>query len=567
MEKVSFKIRFKKYFNLFCLIATISAIATNIINQSFPPFIHIFIPLFILTNMVINLLSSSSFTSFLRENVFEIIITIALLMTFQDPFFLFNLALAYAIAAALSYFKLEKIKTKSQNISLIKKVTFFFNSTPSRIVFYSFLILIIIGTFLLMLPVSSTSSSLGFANAFFLSASSVSTTGLSPISISQDLTLFGQIVVLILVQIGGIGIMTISSSIAMLIGKQFSVKDRLIIQDMLDANELDNFLQLVWNIIKITTIIEIWGIIALTYFFNLEGYEFTSALYHATFHSISTFCTAGFSTFDTSLEQFVTNHPVNITISILAILGGIGFVVMKECSDVLSKKIRISQLSVHSKITISATSIFLIAGTSIVFFNEYLYSLDRFSLIEKIEISFFQFMSTMTTAGFNTISIGDLQSSTLFFLILVMFVGGAPGSTAGGVKITTVVVAIFSIKEAFLTSGQTTLFKRKVPSETIIKSIAILTLSIFLILIFIYLIILLEPTQKFLVLAFEVLSSFGTVGLSAGVTSYLKDESQIVLGILMYIGRIGPLTLILALAQKEAKPSSVKIPEDYILVG
>ena len=360
-------------------------------------------------------------------------------MVWGDPQFTFWLGSAHLLSSILSLYDdpmgvIPKKQWFLPSLGLLNSL----RQRPARLVMLSFSSVITIGTLLLMLPIARADGvSMPFVDALFLATSATCVTGLTTLSVGNDLGPFGQIVVLMLIQVGGLSIMTLYSSMSILLGKTMGVKGRVIMQDFLDIPGLDDLVTMVLNIVKYTIVIELWGAVVLSFAFSLEGLDFGQALYFGIFHAISAFCNAGFSLLDTSLESYATNPLIHGTVSILITVGGLGFIVLKELEEVVLGRKKIVRMSIHSKVVLMTSITLTVAGALFFFFGEFLDSLEHYSLWEKkIQISLFQSV-TMRTAGFSTISLTQLNSYTLYMMSLFMFIGGSPGSTAGGVKTTT----------------------------------------------------------------------------------------------------------------------------------
>ena len=360
--------------------------------------------------------------------------------------------------------------------------------------------------------------------------------------------------------------MTLSSSMAILLCRSMGVRDKLVMQDLLDVGNNEEMFKLVVDIVRYTFFIELWGGIILTTAFTLEGFEFSQALYLGFFHSISAFCNAGFSLFSNSFESFSTNWLINFTISALVILGGVGFIVMRELKFAIMERRSWVRFTLHTKIVLVTSGILLLLGSLIIFFGEFLYGLDKYSLFDKMQISFFQSMTTRT-AGFNSVPMESLQSHTLYVLTLFMFIGGASGSTAGGIKVTTFAILVQSIRATLKGRALVEIFGRQIPSILIVKVTAVTMISLFLATFSIYTLMRLEPDLNFLQIYFESVSALGTVGLSLGITSQLAPMSKFIVILMMLVGRIGPLTLVLAIASRQGQAGSFQYPEGKVMIG
>jgi trk system potassium uptake protein len=526
------------------------------------------VPIILSLVVASNYLNSKDHVEFLRKYVFSLVVFIPLILTWGDLEFAFMLSSAHLLSSILTlYDDNQNEEENSHKFSGPGNVFRGMKLKPAQMVLFSFSGVILLGTFLLMLPVSSVEgNSISFIDGIFMATSATCVTGLTTLSLQENFSLFGQIVILALIQIGGLSIMTLYSSMTILLGKSMGMKDRMILQDLLDVSSLEDLFSMILNIIKYTFYIELWGGIVLTLAFTFEGFEFSKALYYGFFHSISAFCNAGFSLFDTSLESYATNPLINGTICVLVLSGGIGFIVLKELTEVFMKGKSLIRLGLHSKIVIITTIVLTASGTLFFFFGEFLGALDSYTLWEKFQISFFQSV-TLRTAGFNTISLNNLNTYTIYCMTLFMFIGGSPGSTAGGIKTTTLAILFQSIRSTLKAEDKVTVFDRSVPNSLVVRATALTFFSIIVTSIFILILIKFEPEQSFLNIFFEVISAGGTVGLSLGITPYLTVAGKVLISMMMLIGRIGPLTLILAIGQRGRERGKFDYPEGRIMIG
>lgn len=459
---------------------------------------------------------------------------------------------------------------------LLKKLKEFIDKrTPAQLIVISYAILILIGTVILKLPFSHIKAHISFIDALFTSTSAICVTGLTVLDTAKDLSKVGQIVILCLIQIGGIGIMTISSFLLLAVGKKISIKSRRALRESFDQISSLKLRSLIASIILFTFLMETIGSLFL-YMSWKNQLNSNNAWFVSIFHSISAFCNAGFSLFSDSLMKYYNNGYINLIICILIITGGLGFFVVNELFiKLFRKKFTFKLLTLHTKIVITTTFILIISGAIALLFFEYnnTSTIEHFSLKGKIYSVIFQSI-TSRTAGFNTIAIDKLSGCSLVILILLMFIGGSPGSTAGGIKTTTAAI-LYSIARAKI-SGIAKLFafSRTFPMELIEKAVTITVVAVILIstgaiLIFYseYPYVPVNDTESFFIKSlFEATSAFGTVGLSTGITSSLNNFSKIILIILMYIGRLGPLTLALALTERELK-SRIEYAEESVMIG
>lgn len=526
------------------------------------------VPIVIFLSVMINYVNSNNLADFLRKYVFSLFIFVAMFITWGDTEFCFWLAVAHILSSILTIYDWDANKPdKLEQFNRVNGVVV--RLSPAQIVIFSFGGVILLGTFLLMIPFSSSSGeSIGIVDSFFMATSAVCVTGLATISVANNLSTFGQIVLLFLIQIGGLGIMTLSSSMAIILGKSMAMKDRLVMQELIDVSSMEDLFSMIVDIVKYAFLIELWGVIVLTIAFTFEGFEFSKALYYGIFHSISAFCNAGFAMFDTSLESYATNPLIYGTVAILITLGGLGFIVLRELRDIIIiRRIKsFARISFHSKVVLVASAVLTFGGAIAIFFGEYLNALDGYSLTQKIGISIFQSV-TLRTAGFNTIPLSSLHSYTLYMMCIFMFIGASPGSTGGGIKTTTLAVLLSSIKSTLFGQKKVDAFNRTVANPVVVKSTALAFISISVAAFFILVMMKVEPDQSFLSLVFESISALGTVGLSLGITPFLSSFGKIVICALMFIGRIGPLTLVLAVGERRRSNGQYDYPDGKLLIG
>ena len=446
----------------------------------------------------------------------------------------------------------------------MKKMGFFRRISLPRKLILGFMGAILIGTFLLMLPISTTSGEgLDFLTALFTITSAVCVTGLSVIDISKELNIVGQIFLLIFIQLGGLGIMTFSSFIFLLIKKKITYEEKELLKEERNVEDTGGILKFLRKVILTVVTIEGIGSLFLTIKF-LKEMPFLKAVYFGIFHSVSAFCNAGFSLFTTGLEGYSDSIIVNFTIAYLIILGGIGFGVI----DSIIKSVRTKKykLNLTAKVAIMMSCFLTIAGMILFFVLEYTNNgtIGDMSLPEKIMASFFQSVTTRT-AGFNTVPMGNLRSPSIFLFCILMFIGASPGSTGGGIKTTTIGVLIVYVISIVKNRQHTTLFNRRIDWEVMNKAIAILIISIMYIATVIMIMLAVENFSSEAVI-FEVVSAFGTVGLSVGITPELSVISKILIICTMFLGRLGPMTLAIAFGGVK-KVEKITFPKENIIVG
>lgn len=438
---------------------------------------------------------------------------------------------------------------------------------PSQFLVLWFAALIVIGATLLNLPLSSIDGkSIGFIDALFTAASAVCVTGLTVVNTAAHWTMFGKIVIVLLIQIGGLGIMTMATLIAFLFGKKITLKDRLLMQEEMNTSTLQGIVLLTKRVLFLTIVVELIGVVLLSFVF-VPDFGIAQGIWFSIFHAISAFCNAGFDLLGNSLVDYVNNPLINFTIISLLIIGGLGFYVLM---DIIQRK-KLKRLLIHSKIVLLITGALLVLGFLIVFIFEYSnpLTLGGLNLPGKLMSSFF-LSATPRTAGFNTLDTSVLSPVTTFFIIMLMFIGGSPGSTAGGVKTTTVGVIVIAIIGLVRGSEDTEIFKRRLPVTMILRAIAIMGIAILLIIITTTILLVTERNTgfSFVDIIFETVSAFGTVGLSRGLTPHLTDIGRIVVTLTMFVGRLGPLTIAFGIAQNQHKNKGYyKYPEGKIMVG
>ena len=447
-----------------------------------------------------------------------------------------------------------------------------FLNNPARISIAGYVLFILSGAFLLMLPISVTGDGIGFVNALFTATSAACVTGLIVVDTGTTFTLFGQIVILVLIQAGGLGIMTLSTMFMVMAGIRPGITSRTVVQDTFNLDGMIDFRSIIKDVMIFTFVIEGIGA-ALMVFYFLPQRSFTEALYLSIFHAISAFCNAGFALFSDNFIKYQGIWGFNIIICILIILGGIGFFVLSELRRKLPMNKRsLSRLSLHSKIVLSVTSILIVSGTLLITVMEWGNTLSTFRLPEKFLAGFFQTVTTRT-AGFNTLPIGDLVNEALFFMILLMFIGASPGSTGGGIK-TSTAACIFSLGFSRLKGlEKPRLFNRSISQESVGRALSVTIVSMLVVVIGTMVLLILESggsatplsRGKFIEIFFEVVSAFGTVGLSTGITAMLSAAGKLVIVVVMFIGRLGPLVVAMAVSRDRAP--HYYYAEENIMIG
>ncbi|MFH1008822.1 MAG: TrkH family potassium uptake protein [Candidatus Latescibacterota bacterium] len=450
-----------------------------------------------------------------------------------------------------------------------KRLLTYLQMNPAQLLGLSFAGLIFVGSILLTFP-AATKDGYGASmlTALFTATSATCVTGLVVVDTGTHFSTFGQIVILCLIQLGGLGMMTFSTSLALIFGKRLGVRERATMQEVLDAPDPASLIRIVRYIVKMTVCAELIGATILFVRFKFVYPSVLKAAYYALFHAISAFCNAGFGLYSDSLTGFHGDLIVNFTITTLIIMGGIGFVVVAAVTnrENLRRGVRGSllHLDVHSKLVLSATAVLIVGGALAVFFFEFDRSLLTLSTKDKFLAAYFQSV-TARTAGFNTIDIGQLRNVTLFIMMVWMFVGAAPGSTGGGIKVSTVAVLLLSLKTMLQERRDIEVFRRTIPQPVVYKSIAVTIVSL-LLLGSLFSLLLVSQDGKFVDLLFEAVSAFGTVGLSVGVTPQLNAAGRVIIMLLMFIGRLGPLTLAFAVGRRSRR-SYLRYPQGRVMIG
>mgnify|MGYP002344569966 FL=1 len=419
-----------------------------------------------------------------------------------------------------------------------------------------------------MLPMS-TYKGISFIDALFTSTSAVCVTGLIVLDTAKDFTFFGQLIILVLIQFGGLGIMTFSIAILSLVGGNLSIKWRFTFESFYSDIKKLPIKSILKRIVFYTFLLEaIAALILLTQFY--KKFSFFDALWHSVFHAVSAFCNAGFSTFSENLVEYYNNSIIVLTVSFSIILGGIGFLVLTELARVRIKNTRLffTQFSLHARFVLLATVMLIFLGTIVILLSEWNFALKTVDLKNKFLIAFFQSV-TCRTAGFNTVDIAILRENTQFFMLFLMFVGGSPGSIAGGIKTTTMAVVILLLYNKFLGKKDIVLWGRALEEDMVDKSSLLFLLGLFFICIATFLLLTMDSyahKNSFLAVIFEVTSAFGTVGLSMGITSSVSFTGKLILCLVMFVGRLGPLTLIMALTNTK-KDINIQYPSEHIMIG
>ena len=435
--------------------------------------------------------------------------------------------------------------------------------SPYRKLIFGFLVAIFIGVILLKMPFSlRENQNITVLDSLFTIVSAICVTGLSVVDISQVFTSTGQLIILFFIQLGGLGVMTVSIIVFLLVGKKMSFETRELLKEERNSNSNGGITNFIKNLLLTVSLIEILGASILAYGFS-KYYPLKKSIFYGLFHSVSAFCNAGFSLFTNSLEDFRYDNLISLTVSFLIILGGIGFVTVNSLFIIKKKKLK--NLSLTSKFALLITFFLLTFGTMLFLVFEYNNSstLKGMNFVDKILNSFFQSV-TLRTAGFNTVPLENIKPATVFISYIFMFIGASPGSTGGGIKTTTFGILIFYAFGVLKRKEYVEVFKRRIDWELINKALAIVVISILYIAVIITILLSIENFSTDRVI-YEVISAFSTTGLSMGITASLGIISKFLIIITMFIGRLGPMTV--ALAFTNNKKSLVKYPKEDILIG
>ena len=455
---------------------------------------------------------------------------------------------------------------------IVKRVSNIVNKMePTQIMVIGFAIVILIGAILLSMPISTQNGeSIGFLDALFTSTSAVCVTGLIAVDTSTYWSFFGQLIIITLIQIGGLGFMTVTTLFSLIIKKRINLKERLLIQESLNQIDLSGLVKLTRYILLTTFFIEGTGALLLSTVF-IPQFGILNGIWYSIFHAISAFCNAGFDLMGvvsgpfSSLTYYVNNFTITITISLLIILGGIGFPVIL---DVIRNK-KLSKLTIHSKVVLFSTIVLIAFGMLFILLLEYNNpnTLGKLGFGGKILASLFQSI-TIRTAGFNTIDLAAMRESSIFVMIILMFIGASPASTGGGIKTTTIATLILTVKSFILEKQDIEVCKRRISETTVKKSLGIFLIGITIVVMGTLIISITDPDFSLLEVEFEVVSAIATVGLSIGGSPNLSVLGRIFIMLFMVMGRVGSLSLFMAVASGGVKNNPpIRYPEGKIIVG
>ena len=454
---------------------------------------------------------------------------------------------------------MKENKNKKKNISSV------------RLIAVGFLGIILIGALILMLPISSASGEItNFFDALFTATTSVCVTGLVTVTTATHWSLFGKIVILCLIQIGGWGVVTVMMAFFIVIGRKITMKDRILIQEAYNLDTIQGMVKFIHKILQITVLVESAGAIGYSFVF-IPKYGILKGIFYSIFHAVSAFCNAGIDIIgENSLEPYVIHPWMNFVTIFLIVFGGLGFTVIWDIYENVKKykKIRFKKLQFHSKIVLITTTILIGVGTILYFILEYHneITMGNFTIGEKILASLFQSVTTRT-AGFAAINQANLTRGSAWITILLMFIGGSPASTAGGMKTTSAATLVLTIRSMIKGRESTEAFGRCIPEHAVRTALSVFALGFTILFCGTTILCITEDADLSLIL-FETASAMGTAGLSAGLSANLSIIGKIVVIMIMYAGRIGPITVVMAVLHRRKNTHSIiELPEGKVIIG
>ena len=448
------------------------------------------------------------------------------------------------------------------NKGLIKNYIF---RKPARLILSMYLFSILVGTLLLMLPISKSVDSMATPlDTLFTTVSAICVTGLVTVTTATAWSGFGHLVIILLIQLGGLGVMTAASIVALIFNKKMTISDRINLTEEKNAVSIEGIVRIVKFVILSTFVIELIGAIFLSFTF-IPDYGVLKGIWSSIFHSISAFCNAGFDIVSAdSLAPYINSLNVSIVISLLIVVGGIGHVVYR---DLLNNKLRFKKYSLHTKVALLTTGILLFGSTLFFLLIEYNNptSIAGLTFKNKVSASFFQ-ASTLRTAGFYTVRQDLFENASTILMLILMFIGGSPAGTAGGFKTTSFASLFFITKSNIMKEKDINVLGRRISDDVKQKIIAIFTISLAWIIVAMLIMSIVEPTIPSIDLIYEIISAYGTVGLTRGITPTMSTLSKVVIMMTMLFGKVGPLSIILAFVE-DRKPKSYRVLKEDLLIG
>ncbi len=444
-----------------------------------------------------------------------------------------------------------------ESLKILKKTKF----SEVQVLALGFFIVIFIGGTILSLPISSASGeATNFLDSIFTATSATCVTGLVTVDTGTHWNLLGQTVIMILIEIGGLGFMSFATFISVLIGRRITLKSRLLMQEAMNTFNIQGLVKMLKKVMLFTFIIQFIGALILSTQLIPE-FGVARGIYISIFSSISTFCNAGFDLFGNfnSYTAYYDNSIILLTVSALIAIGGLGFIVLLELYNYKSTK----KLSLHAKVVLLITTILIVGGTIVMFILEN--TLGNMNIKDKIVNSIVASISPRT-AGINSVPIDKMTTTSKFITVILMFIGGSPGSTAGGLKTSTFGIILCTAISVIKGKENADIFGRTIPRGLQLKAVTLLIIGMGLVTTVTMALTIAEPNEAFLDVLYEATSAFGTVGLTTGVTQRLSEPGKIIIIMLMYLGRVGPLTVVMALISRK-KGTNYKYPEGKILIG
>lgn len=448
-----------------------------------------------------------------------------------------------------------------ESLKILKKTKF----SEVQVLALGFFIVIFIGGTILSLPISSASGeATNFLDSIFTATSATCVTGLVTVDTGTHWNLLGQTVIMILIEIGGLGFMSFATFISVLIGRRITLKSRLLMQEAMNTFNIQGLVKMLKKVMLFTFIIQFIGALILSTQLIPE-FGVARGIYISIFSSISTFCNAGFDLFGNfnSYTAYYDNSIILLTVSALIAVGGVGFIVLLELYNYKSTK----KLSLHAKVVLLITTILIVGGTIVMFILEYNNpnTIGNMNIKDKIVNSIVASISPRT-AGINSVPIDKMTTTSKFITVILMFIGGSPGSTAGGLKTSTFGIILCTAISVIKGKENADIFGRTIPRGLQLKAVTLLIIGMGLVTTVTMALTIAEPNEAFLDVLYEATSAFGTVGLTTGVTQRLSEPGKIIIIMLMYLGRVGPLTVVMALISRK-KGTNYKYPEGKILIG
>lgn len=501
---------------------------------------------------------------FFRRHLADVVVTVVLVVLSvislgvdgERPI---GLLVAVGVLIRSGYYALRLFAAMRRTLDFLLGIT----AHPAQSIVSSFAVVIVIGTALLMLPVTGAGDAgLGFLDALFTATSAVCVTGLIVVDTATAFSVWGQLVILLLIQIGGLGIIILSYFVLFVLRRSVGVEDKLLLAYTLSDSDMTRLSTNLRRIVATTFLVEAAGAMLLFVPMLGRSADIGEAALRSVFHAVSAFCNAGFALFSDSLEGFAASAGTNAVFAALIIAGGLSFIVISDIAD--SSRSPGDKLSLNTRIVLSATGILLVVSLLGFYGLEHGNQLAPMGVGKQYLAAFFQAV-TLRTAGFNTVGIGGLTDATLAFMMVFMFIGGASGSTAGGIKVNTVAVHFFAVRARIRNVRQTVAFGQAVSDETVSRAVLILLFGISVCAVF-AVVLTVSEHAPFVQVLFETVSAFGTVGLSTGLTPELTRLGRILVIALMFMGRLGPLT-ILAAASGRRRGLDIGYPDGQVSVG